>query len=574
MPPPRPGRRRRGAVECPPRGRRRPRCAAAQSRLRGWWCTRPGAAARPTPRARRAADQVPTCARHPRHRGRDARSPATLVSEARDVPESPREPHGTLHRHWHRQGREGLGLQGCRGRHGGGAHREHDIAVEQRAVRHDAPRQRVARRVGQGLEGDAVERRVGRDHGERRIAPLPDCAERGAPPGEMRQRVGECAVGRARPREDRPRAVEDVADRIQHHQRADDDVAAARGPASYAAFHGGARSERLPDGGSRARADRPFDDVGRGGRAGAVGVVRRRPAVRLAPGRQVEVEDHRGRYDRHDAGGPHRQAARIPLSGPSTTLQPVARSRSVQCPTEIPRTAVRLAGAEDAMGARSIARLARVVEGTYVSAMPNPDPQSPPTTVLVVDDEDGIRQALDRFLTRLGYRVLQAASGAEALDRQAAEQPHVMLSDIRMPNMTGAELVPKALAADSDLAIIMLTAIDEPRTAIECLKLGAYDYLIKPVDLDELEMSLQSGLRQRQLEIDRRELEQWLAREVAVRTRDLEERTTVVEDVALTALAAAGDWPGANDAIEKLAKELGTSPDDVTREVRKRQSKS
>src|SRR6266566_8625035 len=118
------------------------------------------------------------------------------------------------------------------------------------------------------------------------------------------------------------------------------------------------------------------------------------------------------------------QAARIPLSGPSTTLQPVARSRSVQCPTEMPRTAVRLAGAEDAMGARRIARLARVVEGTYVSAMPNPDPQSspPPTTVLVVDDEDGIRQALDRFLTRLGYRVLQAASGAEALDRQAAEQ--------------------------------------------------------------------------------------------------------------------------------------------------------
>src|SRR5438552_8375876 len=270
------------------------------------------------------------------------------------------------------------------------------------------------------------------------------------------------------------------------------------------------------------------------------------------------------------------QAARIPPSGPSTTVHPVARSRSVQCPTEMPRTAARLEEAEDAMGARRIARLARVVEGTYVSAMPNPDPQSPPppTTVLVVDDEDGIRQALDRFLTRLGYRVLQAASGAEALDRQAAEQPEVMLSDIRMPNMSGVELVPKALAADSDLAIIMLTAIDEPRTAIECLKLGAYDYLIKPVDLDELEMSLQSGLRQRQLDIDRRELEQCLAREVAVRTRDLEERTTVVEDVALTALAAAGDWPGANDAIEKLAKELGTSPDDVTREVRKRQSKS
>jgi len=204
--------------------------------------------------------------------------------------------------------------------------------------------------------------------------------------------------------------------------------------------------------------------------------------------------------------------------------------------------------------------------------MPNPpsQPQEPTTTVLVVDDEDGIRQALDRFLTRLGYRVLQASSAAEALDRQAAEQPHAMLSDIRMPNMSGVELVPKALAADSDLAIIMLTAIDEPRTAIECLKLGAYDYLIKPVDLDELEMSLQGALRQRQLEIDRRELEQWLAREVAVRTRDLEERTTVVEDIALSALAAAGEWPGAGDAVQKLAHELGTTPDDVQREIRKR----
>src|SRR5881628_594014 len=202
--------------------------------------------------------------------------------------------------------------------------------------------------------------------------------------------------------------------------------------------------------------------------------------------------------------------------------------------------------------------------------MTKTDAQAAPTTVLVVDDEDGIRQALDRFLTRLGYRVLQATSGPEALDRQAAEQPEVMLSDIRMPNMTGVELVPKALAQDSDLAIIMLTAIDEPRTAIECMKLGAYDYLIKPVDLDELEMSLQGALRLRQLEIDRRELEQWLAREVAVRTRDLEERTTVAEEVALTALAAAGDWPGERQAVEKLAEALGSPADEIAAELLKR----
>jgi DNA-binding NtrC family response regulator len=193
-----------------------------------------------------------------------------------------------------------------------------------------------------------------------------------------------------------------------------------------------------------------------------------------------------------------------------------------------------------------------------------------PTTVLVVDDEDGIRHALNRFLSRLGYRVLQAASGAEALDQQAAELPHAMLSDIRMPNMTGVELVPKALAHDSDLAIIMLTAIDEPRTAIECLKVGAYDYLIKPVDLDELQLSLQGALRQRQLEIERRELEQWLAREVAVRTRDLEDHTSAIARIALDAVAATKSWSGEQTAVEKLAKALGTPVDELVAEVRKR----
>ena len=199
------------------------------------------------------------------------------------------------------------------------------------------------------------------------------------------------------------------------------------------------------------------------------------------------------------------------------------------------------------------------------------DAPSTPTTVLVVDDEEGIRQALDRFLTRLGYRVLQAASGAEALERQQDGHPQAMLSDIRMPNMTGVELVPKALALDSDIAIIMLTAIDEPRTAIECMKLGAQDYLIKPVDLDELELSLEAALRLRQLEIDRRELEQWLAHQVAERTRDLEERTSLAAEIALDAIAAAGDgWTGREETMQKLAKELRTPPQDLVREVEKR----
>ena len=195
-------------------------------------------------------------------------------------------------------------------------------------------------------------------------------------------------------------------------------------------------------------------------------------------------------------------------------------------------------------------------------------PQS--TTILVVDDEEGIRQALTRFLTRLGYQVQAAANAKEALEHQGAHRPQAMLCDIRMPETSGVELLPKMLAQDPDLAIIMLTAIDEPRTAIECLKLGASDYLIKPVDLDELEFSLQHALRQRQLEMDRRELEQWLAREVAVRTRELDERSAAIEDVALDALAAAGDWKGMDAALDTLSGELGASVQELAAEVKRR----
>jgi putative two-component system response regulator len=201
-----------------------------------------------------------------------------------------------------------------------------------------------------------------------------------------------------------------------------------------------------------------------------------------------------------------------------------------------------------------------------------PPPVPDRTTVLVVDDEDGIRQALTRFLSRLGYHVQSAANGAEALQQLAAHHPQATLCDIRMPQTSGVELLPKLLAEDPDLAVLMLTAIDEPRTAIECLKLGAYDYLIKPVDLEELELSLQHALRQRQLEVDRRELEQWLAREVAVRTRELEERTTAIESVALDALAAARDWDGADAALSKLAEEIGATREELAMELKRRRA--
>lgn len=193
-----------------------------------------------------------------------------------------------------------------------------------------------------------------------------------------------------------------------------------------------------------------------------------------------------------------------------------------------------------------------------------------PTSVLVVDDEDSIRQALERFVSRLGYRAVMARDGITALERVAQNHFDLMLCDVRMPGVSGVELVPRVLERDPDVAILMLTAVDEPRTAVECLKLGAYDYLIKPVDLDELELAMRTALRRRQLEIERRELERWLASEVQVRTKELEDRMAALEEVSFGALAAARDWPGAEAAIRTLAKELGMTEDEVRKEIRVR----
>ncbi len=159
-------------------------------------------------------------------------------------------------------------------------------------------------------------------------------------------------------------------------------------------------------------------------------------------------------------------------------------------------------------------------------------------TVLVVDDESAVRSALARCLAAIGYHTLEAETGRQALEQLHANRVSGMLSDIRMPGMSGVELLPKAIAADPDLAIIMLTAVGDPATAIECLKLGAADYLIKPVDLEELGLSLRSALRKRQLEIDRRDLEQWLAQEVARKTEELTAQQRRIERLSLSVIGA------------------------------------
>ncbi len=106
--------------------------------------------------------------------------------------------------------------------------------------------------------------------------------------------------------------------------------------------------------------------------------------------------------------------------------------------------------------------------------------------VMVIDDEPAIRQVLSSFLTRSGYTVFQAPNGLDAFERLARGDVEVAICDIKMPDISGIELVRRARAAGIDTSFIMMTAFASVDTAIEAIQAGASDYMIKPVHNEEL----------------------------------------------------------------------------------------
>ena len=154
--------------------------------------------------------------------------------------------------------------------------------------------------------------------------------------------------------------------------------------------------------------------------------------------------------------------------------------------------------------------------------------------VLVVDDEAPLRNALTRLLEKRGWDVESASSAGEALQRLREFSPELMLLDIRMPGMTGIDVVPEALSIDPDLGILMLTAVSDATSAAICMQRGAIDYLTKPIELPELESALKRALKRRDTMLQNREMSAWLKEEVTQRTREL-----VIEQEKLQAVTVA-----------------------------------
>ena len=160
--------------------------------------------------------------------------------------------------------------------------------------------------------------------------------------------------------------------------------------------------------------------------------------------------------------------------------------------------------------------------------------------ILIVDDDRQVREVLHQIFMSAGYNCLLANDGREGVEVFKAGRPPLIVTDLKMPVMTGIELLQQVRALDGDVAVIVLTGAADVKTAIESLKLGAYDFIMKPVNVDELLIAADRAFERRQLLIERREYHELLERRVVEATRDLASAYRQLQETYHATLEALG----------------------------------
>ena len=152
-----------------------------------------------------------------------------------------------------------------------------------------------------------------------------------------------------------------------------------------------------------------------------------------------------------------------------------------------------------------------------------------PGDLLIIDDDISVREILKDYLEEEGHSCREAEDGEAGLARVGETEPELVLLDVHMPGMNGIEVLRRLRSAHPDVLIVMVTSVDELQTVRESLRAGAYDYLIKPVHIDELLSVVDKALDHSRLAREHREYHERLEQEVHERTKELKHALDRIE---------------------------------------------
>jgi len=187
--------------------------------------------------------------------------------------------------------------------------------------------------------------------------------------------------------------------------------------------------------------------------------------------------------------------------------------------------------------------------------------------ILIVDDEEMICSILARRLTREGYSCVTARNGKEALSHFYKDNFSLIISDIKMPEMDGIELLKKVKAMYPNMLVIMVTAYPEIDLAVEAMRIGAYDFIIKPADLELVILSVKKALEKKRLEEELEDYHKNLEKLVEERTAKLQLAYRILKKAHLDSvkvLAEAIDAKdpytrGHSDRVKRMSLKIATS---------------
>lgn len=178
--------------------------------------------------------------------------------------------------------------------------------------------------------------------------------------------------------------------------------------------------------------------------------------------------------------------------------------------------------------------------------------------ILIVDDEPVLRRVLRVQLSREGYQCQEAGNADEALSSLESRPADLVILDVMMPGKSGAELLPEIKALYPDTAVIMATAVQDAVTAISCMKEGAYDYLIKPFNLDEVVYGVQRALERTRLEMENREYRHTIERQLAALNKLFQDHLNVRQRTEDIYGHLVGEMAKLSDELQTLVGEAQT----------------